>query len=136
MLCCMCDIIDCGFFYLVVEIDGQVVGYVYVNIYCICIVYQWIVENLVYVDVVFQGKGVGIGLLQVLIDVCIVCGYWQMVVVIGELINIVLIKLYECFGFEWVGVFCGFGCKYGCWFDIVQMQCVFGDGVDIVFFNE
>lgn len=117
----MYDIVLCGFLYFVVEVDGWVVGYVYVNIYCGCIVYQWIVENLVYVDVVFQGYGVGMVFMQGLIDVCVVCGYCQMVVVIGELLNIVLIKLYECFGFYIVGVFCGFGCKYGCWLDIVQM---------------
>ena len=102
MLRRMRDIVDRGFPYLVAEIDGQVAGYAYANTYRTRVAYQWTVENSVYVDAAFQGKGVGTGLLQALIDACVARGYRQMVAVIGEPTNTASIKLHERFGFELV----------------------------------
>ena len=60
----MRDIVDRGFPYMVAEVDGQVAGYAYANTYRGRIAYQWTVENSVYVDAAFQGRGVGTALLQ------------------------------------------------------------------------
>ena len=122
--------------YLVAEIDGQVAGYAYANTYRTRVAYQWTVENSVYVDARFQGKGVGTGLLQALIDACVARGYRQMVAVIGEPTNTASIKLHERFGFELVGVFRGLGRKHGRWLDTVQMQRALGDGADTAPSNE
>lgn len=128
MLRRMQDILARGFPYLVAEIDGQVAGYAYANTYRSRIAYQWTVENSVYVDARFQGRGVGSALLQALIDACTARGYRQMVAVIGEPANTASIRLHERFGFQLVGVFRGLGRKHGRWLDTVQMQRALGDG--------
>lgn len=126
----MQDITSRGFPYLVATIDGEVAGYAYANSYRARIAYQWTVENSVYVDAHFQGKGVGRALMQALIDECTARGYRQMVAVIGEPTNTASIKLHERFGFHMVGVFHGLGRKHGRWLDTVQMQRALGDGAD------
>ena len=128
MLRRMRDIIDRGFPYLVAEIDGQVAGYAYANTYRTRVAYQWTVENSVYVDAAFQGKGVGTGLLQALIDACVARGYRQMVAVIGDSANAGSIALHAAAGFEHVGVFHAAGWKFDAWRDVVFMQKALGLG--------
>ncbi len=130
MLRRMQDIVARGFPYIVAEVDGQVAGYAYANTYRTRVAYQWTVENSVYVDARFQGRGVGTTLLQALIDACVARGYRQMVAVIGEPTNTASIKLHERFGFQLVGVFRGLGRKHGRWLDTVQMQRALGDGAE------
>ncbi len=130
MLRRMQDIVGRGFPYLVAELEGQVAGYAYANTYRTRVAYQWTVENSVYVDARFQGRGVGTTLLQALIDACVARGYRQMVAVIGEPTNTASIKLHERFGFQLVGVFRGLGRKHGRWLDTVQMQRALGDGAE------
>ncbi|GAB3046017.1 GNAT family N-acetyltransferase [Stenotrophomonas tumulicola] len=132
----MQDIVSRGFPYIVAEIEGEVAGYAYANTYRTRVAYQWTVENSVYVDARFQGRGVGTTLLQALIDACTERGYRQMVAVIGEPTNTASIKLHERFGFHLVGVFQGLGRKHGRWLDTVQMQRALGDGVDSAPSNE
>lgn len=125
-----------GFPYIVAEVDGQLAGYAYASSYRTRIAYQWTVENSVYVDARFQGKGVGSALMQALIDACTARGYRQMVAVIGEPSNTASIKLHERFGFHLVGVFKGLGRKHGRWLDTVQMQRALGEGADSAPTNE
>lgn len=132
----MQDIVGRGFPYIVAEVDGRVAGYAYANTYRGRIAYQWTVENSVYVDAAFQGRGVGTALMQGLIDACVARGYRQMVAVIGEPTNTASIKLHERFGFQTVGVFRGLGRKHGRWLDTVQMQRALGDGADSAPSNE
>ncbi|WNH51742.1 GNAT family N-acetyltransferase [Stenotrophomonas oahuensis] len=136
MLRRMHDIVGRGFPYIVAIVDGQVAGYAYANTYRARIAYQWTVENSVYVDAAFQGRGVGTALMQGLIDACVARGYRQMVAVIGEPSNTASIKLHERFGFHLVGVFRGLGRKHGRWLDTVQMQRALGDGADSAPSNE
>jgi len=136
MLRRMQDIVARGFPYLVAVVDGQVAGYAYANTYRTRVAYQWTVENSVYVDAAFQGRGVGTTLLQALIEACTARGYRQMVAVIGEPDNAASIKLHERFGFHLVGVFRGLGRKHGRWLDTVQMQRALGDGTETAPSNE
>ncbi|WP_225764022.1 GNAT family N-acetyltransferase [Stenotrophomonas sp. Marseille-Q4652] len=125
-----------GFPYIVAEVEGQLAGYAYAGSYRTRIAYQWTVENSVYVDARFQGKGVGSALMQALIDACTARGYRQMVAVIGEPSNTASIRLHERFGFHLVGVFKGLGRKHGRWLDTVQMQRALGEGADSAPTNE
>jgi len=136
MLRRMQDIVARGFPYLVAVVDGRVAGYAYANTYRTRVAYQWTVENSVYVDAAFQGRGVGTTLLQALIEACTARGYRQMVAVIGEPDNAASIKLHERFGFHLVGVFRGLGRKHGRWLDTVQMQRALGDGTETAPSNE
>lgn len=132
----MVEITERGFPYLVAIIDGEVGGYAYANSYRARIAYQWTVENSVYVDARYQGRGIGSALMQALIDDCTARGFRQMVAVIGEPTNTASIKLHERFGFELVGVFRGLGRKHGRWLDTVQMQRALGDGANTPPTNE
>lgn len=50
-LCVCCDVVlNYGLLYFVVECDGCVVGYVYVMLYCMCSVYCFVIEDLIYID--------------------------------------------------------------------------------------
>lgn len=132
----MADITTRGYPYLVATIDGEVAGYAYANSYRARIAYQWTVENSVYVDGRFQGRGIGSALMQALIEECTARGFRQMVAVIGEPANTASIKLHERFGFELIGVFRGLGRKHGRWLDTVQMQRALGDGANTAPNNE
>lgn len=132
----MHDILGRGFPYIVALVDGAVAGYAYANTYRSRVAYQWTVENSVYVDAAYQGRGVGSALMQGLIDACTQRGYRQMVAVIGEPSNAASIKLHERFGFRMVGIFRGLGRKHGRWLDTVQMQRALGDGTDSAPSNE
>lgn len=125
-----------GYPYLVATIDGEVAGYAYANSYRARIAYQWTVENSVYVDGRFQGRGIGSALMQALIEECTARGFRQMVAVIGEPANTASIRLHERFGFELIGVFRGLGRKHGRWLDTVQMQRALGDGANTAPNNE
>ncbi len=132
----MHDILSRGFPYIVAVVDGVVAGYAYANTYRSRVAYQWTVENSVYVDAAYQGRGVGSSLMQGLIDACTRRGYRQMVAVIGEPSNAASIRLHERFGFRMVGIFRGLGRKHGRWLDTVQMQRALGDGADSAPSNE
>lgn len=132
----MVDITTRGYPYLVATIDGEVAGYAYANSYRARIAYQWTVENSVYVDGRFQGRGIGSALMQALIEECTARGFRQMVAVIGEPANTASIRLHERFGFELIGVFRGLGRKHGRWLDTVQMQRALGDGANTAPNNE
>ncbi len=132
----MVDITTRGYPYLVATIDGEVAGYAYANSYRARIAYRWTVENSVYVDGRFQGRGIGSALMQALIEECTARGFRQMVAVIGEPANTASIRLHERFGFELIGVFRGLGRKHGRWLDTVQMQRALGDGANTAPNNE
>jgi L-amino acid N-acyltransferase YncA len=132
----MHDITTRGFPYLVAAVDGEIGGYAYASSYRARIAYQWTVENSVYVDGRFQGRGIGSALMQALIDECTARGFRQMIAVIGEPTNTASIKLHERFGFQLVGIFRGLGRKHGRWLDTVQMQRALGDGADSAPSNE
>jgi len=125
-----------GYPYLAATIDGELAGFAYANSYRARIAYQWTVENSVYVDGRFQGRGIGSALMQALIEECTARGFRQMVAVIGEPANTASIRLHERFGFELVGVFRGLGRKHGRWLDTVQMQRALGDGANTAPNNE
>lgn len=117
-----------GYPYLVAEIDGGFAGYAYASSYRTRDGYRWTVEDTVYVQPDFQGRGIGRALLQRLIAECEALGFRQMVAVIGDSSNAASVALHERLGFQIVGVFKGLGRKHGRWLDTVQMQRPLGPG--------
>lgn len=128
MLRRMRDIIAAGYPYIVAEADGEFAGYAYASSYRSRIGYRWTVEDTVYIEPRFQGRGIGKQLLQSLIDACQARGYRQMIAVIGEPANGASVALHEKLGFRTVGIFQGLGRKHGRWLDTVQMQRALGSG--------
>jgi len=117
-----------GYPYLVAISDGAVAGYAYAGAYRARPAYRGTVENSVYVDEGYQGRGVGRALLAELIVRCEAAGFRQMVAVIGDSGNRGSIGLHRAMGFREVGVLRSVGWKHGRWLDTVLMQRPLGPG--------
>ncbi len=117
-----------GFPYRVAELDGTVCGYAYAGPYRPRPAYRYCVENSIYMDPAFAGRGIGGALLADLIELCTEKGFRQMVAVIGDSGNAASIGLHAAHGFETTGVQRSLGFKHGRWIDQVLMQRALGPG--------
>lgn len=122
------EVLAKGYPYFTAEVDGKPVGYAYASAYRARIGYRFVVEDSIYVDPAFKGRGIGGKLLLTLIDECTRLGYRQMVAVIGDSENTASIRLHEACGFSRAALFTGIGYKFGRWLDSVQMQRALGAG--------
>lgn len=107
---------------LIAELDGKVAGFAYAGNYKPRSAYRFTVEDSVYVAPTHMGQGIGLRMLEELIDICIRAEYCQMISVIGDSANQASIRLHERCGFVHVGIARGLGFKHGKWLDIVYMQ--------------
>ena len=114
--------------YLVAETEGVVAGYAYATTFRQRPAYNLTIENSVYVSTKHLKRGVGVRLLNQLIEECTNLGFRQMVAVIGDSQNHPSINLHNRCGFEKVGVLPSTGFKHGRWVDTVLMQRSIGDG--------
>ena len=119
---------DGGFPYFVALLDGRVVGYAYAGPYRPRPAYRFTVENSVYLDPASHRHGIGLKLMQRLIDACEARGYRQMIAVIGDSANAGSIGLHTRCGFDMIGTHPNVGLKFGRWLDTVMMQLALGDG--------
>ena len=124
------NLVDKNFPYLVAHVDNQVAGYAYAASYRERPAYRWVVENSVYVNEDFHGRGIGGALLDRLIEECTQKDFRQMIAVIGDSDNIGSIRLHEKAGFTHTGVLRAMGRKHGLWLDTVLMQLALGKGSD------
>lgn len=108
--------------YIVAEADGKVAGYAYAGPYRTRAAYRQTVENSIYVDAAYAGRGIGGYLLPALIVACQSRGLKQMVAVIGDNANIPSVRLHEKCGFKHVGVLKNVGFKFDRWLDTILMQ--------------
>jgi phosphinothricin acetyltransferase len=111
-------------------LPGRIAGYAYAGPYRPRSAYRFTVENSIYLDPSFAGRGIGRRLLERLIADCERLGMRQMVAVIGDSDNVASIALHHALGFRQVGVLTKVGFKFGRWVDSVLMQRELGDGTD------
>jgi L-amino acid N-acyltransferase YncA len=121
-----------GFPYLVASIDGRVVGYAYAGAYRPRPAYRFTVENSIYLDPAIHRQGIGLKLLQRLIEHCVTRGYRQMIAVIGDSDNAGSIGVHTKCGFQMIGTHPNVGLKFGRWLDIVMMQLPLGEGAGTI----
>src|SRR5260221_8062468 len=88
--------------YLVAEIEGTVAGYAYATLYRPRPAYRFTVEDSIYIDPDFTGKGGGRMLLGALIEGCERGPWRQMVAVIGDRGNVASVRLHQSLGFRHV----------------------------------
>ena len=119
---------DTGHPYLVATSGGSIAGYAYAGAYRARPAYRATVENSVYVDPRFRRRGVGLLLLEALVESAAERGFRQMIAVIGDSANLASIGLHARAGFAHAGVLRSVGWKHGAWLDTVLMQRALGPG--------
>ena len=118
-----------GFPYLVAEKDGSLLGYAYAGAFRPRPAYRFIVEDSVYVAPDAKGHGVGLLLMQALIEACRVAGFRQIIAVIGDgHADSASVRLHEKLGFRHSGRLEGSGYKHSRWLDTVFMQLSLNGG--------
>ncbi|MDE1181766.1 MAG: GNAT family N-acetyltransferase [Paraburkholderia sp.] len=122
------SVVGHGLPYMVAEIDGKVAGYCYATPYRPRAAYRNSIEDSIYIDDTYRGRGLGRLLLQTLIEQC-ERGPWRlMIAVIADGGSGGSLSLHRSLGFELVGTLKSVGFKHGRWLDTTLMQRVLGDG--------
>lgn len=113
-----------GLPYLAAYLDDKVVGYAYAAEFRSRSAYNLTVENSVYIDKDFKGRGTGRALLEELVKRCAAAGKKQMLAVIaGDEQEVkASVALHTAAGFEHVGVLKGVGFKFDRFVDDILMQ--------------
>jgi len=117
-----------GLPWLVAERDGETVGYAYAGPFRARPAYDWLVEDSIYLRNDCLRLGIGLRLLEALIDRCTQLGSRQMLALIGDSANAASIRLHARAGFQQIGVMPSVGWKHGRWLDVVIMQRSLGEG--------
>jgi L-amino acid N-acyltransferase YncA len=122
MLQRMEDVQRQGFPYLVAEAEGRVVGFASAKQFRPRPAYRFTVEDTIYVDPPWGGRGIGHELLTALIGGCRDAGAKRMVaLMVGE--NPASIAFHAAHGFVQAGVLREVGFKFERWLDLTLMQC-------------
>lgn len=111
-----------GLPWLVAEIDGDVAGCSYANLYRERSAYRFTLEDAVYIAPGRARGGVGRALLTDVLARSAAGGYARMVAVIGDSENHGSIGLHRALGFRHIGTLQAVGFKFGRWLDSVIMQ--------------
>lgn len=113
---------DNGGPYLVAECGGQVVGYAYAGSYRSRPAYSHTVEDSIYLDADWAGRGIGRKLLLALLDATAAAGFTQAIAVITGSGDGPSIRLHRACGFAHVGCLTAVGRKFDTWLDTILMQ--------------
>lgn len=114
--------------YLVVEREGQVLGFAYCNWFKPRPAYRFSAEDSIYLADAARGQGIGNQLLTALLEAAESAGVRKLIAVIGDSANTGSIRVHESQGFMHVGVLKDCGWKFGQWRDVVLMDKVLGAG--------
>ena len=113
--------------FLVAEVEGAVVGYAYATPFRDRPAYAGTVEDSIYLDPAWTGRGIGKALLSALIDACEAAGFRQMIGIAGGG-EPASVALHIACGFSHAGRMVAVGRKFGRWLDTVYMQRALGAG--------
>jgi L-amino acid N-acyltransferase YncA len=122
------DVLAKGLPYLVVEGDGQVLGFAYCQWFKPRPAYRFSAEDSIYLDPRARGRGLGRALLEALAQRAGEAGIRKLIAVIGDSENTSSIGVHRALGFTQVGVLRACGWKFGQWLDIVLMELPLGEG--------
>jgi len=107
--------------YLVLEIDGEIVGYAYAHRQAERAAFDWNAELSIYLKEGLAGRGVGRPLYRLLEELLEMQGYVSFFgVITGD--NAVSIAMHEKMGYKKIAVHEKTGWKFGMWHDTVWMH--------------
>ncbi|MCL5103918.1 MAG: N-acetyltransferase family protein [Armatimonadetes bacterium] len=110
---------------LAATIDDKLVGWALIRPFGARTAYRYTVENAIYIDCDYQGRGIGTALLRELLSLAEERGYHAMLaLIVGG--NDTSVKLHERFGFEVTGVMREVGRKFDQWLDILIYEKLLG----------
>ena len=116
-----------GWPFLVVEMEGQVVGHAYATQFRDRAAYSHTCENSIYITEAHRGRGFGSLLLGELVSAARTSGFEQMIAVIGGG-EPASVALHAKLGFVHAGRMRSVGRKFGRLLDTVYMQCDLTEG--------
>mgnify|MGYP003614375422 FL=1 len=122
------DVLGKGLPYLVVEEEGQVLGFAYGNWFKPRPAYRFSAENSIYLAPGVAGRGLGRLLLDELRAQAEAAGVRKLIAVIGDSANAGSIGVHRSAGFTHVGLIKSCGWKFDRWLDIVLMEKTLGAG--------
>ena len=122
------DVLSKGLPNLVLENEGQVVGFAYCNWFKPRPAYRFSAEDSIYLAADTAGKGWGRMLLAELCQAAEKVGIRKLIAVIGDSGNAGSIGVHTSVGFKHVGTVSGCGWKFERWLDIVMMEKALGLG--------
>jgi phosphinothricin acetyltransferase len=107
--------------WLVVELEGRVVGFAYASPHRARAAYRWAADVAVYLASEVRGRGLGRALYEALLP-SLRAQRLQVACAGITLPNEASVRLHESLGFEPVGVYRGIGWKAGAWRDVGWWQ--------------
>jgi L-amino acid N-acyltransferase YncA len=122
------EVLARGLPWLVLEEEGQVLGYAYCNWFKPRPAYRYSAEDSIYLAPGTQGRGLGRLLLAELATQAEAVGVRKLIAVIGDSANAGSIGVHRSLGFEPVGTIRACGWKFDRWLDIVLMEKSLGEG--------
>lgn len=122
------EVLARGLPWLVLEEQGEVLGYAYCNWFKPRPAYRFSAEDSIYLAESARGRGLGQQLLAELSRQAEQAGVRKLIAVIGDSGNAGSIGVHRRAGFEHVGIIRSCGWKFGRWLDIVLMEKVLGEG--------
>ena len=112
--------------YIVLEADGEIVGYAYAHRYLERVAYSWDVEVTIYLAPKVQGKGLGVILYDTLEKLLALQNIKNLYSCItGD--NVHSIEMHRAMGYELIGTFPKAGFTHDRWLDVVWMAKVIGE---------
>ena len=112
--------------YIVLEEDGEIVGYAYSHRYLERVAYSWDVEVTIYLAPKVQGKGLGVILYDALEKLMALQNIKNLYSCItGD--NAHSIEMHRSMGYELIGTFPKAGFKHDRWLDVVWMAKTIGE---------
>jgi L-amino acid N-acyltransferase YncA len=124
----LASVLSHGLPYMVAGIDGAIAGYCYATPYRPRAAYRNTIEDSIYIDDAFRGRGIGRVLLKALIERCETGPWRQIVAVIADGGSGGSLSLHRSLGFEMAGTLKAVGFKHGRWLDTTLMQRALGVG--------
>ena len=122
----ICDVLNAGWPFLIIEAEGRVAGFAYATQIRPRPAYVHTAEDSIYIDHRSVGQGLGRILLAALLDRTAACGFREMVAVIGgaepNFADPPSVALHMALGFRKAGRLTGVGFKFGRRLDNIYMQ--------------